>query len=135
MKIAITAHGENPYTAVDSRFVQADYFILYDQEIATWDSQRNTKNLENSQEEGIQAVKALASTGAKILITGHVGPKAFKMLQTLNITIYSVGEMNSTVKVEEALSAFLSNKLKIISVPNALDLKISPSQKLKGGIL
>jgi len=129
MKIAITSHGENHHAAVDSRFVQADYFILFDPKSATWDSHPHTKSLRDPHEASIQAVQTLAKTGANVLITGHVGPKAFKLLQTQQITLYSFGKINSTV--EEALSAFLSGKLSTITVPNALDLKILPSQKLK----
>lgn len=121
MKIAITAHGEDRQATVDSRFGRADYFILYDQEKDTWDSLANTQNLEAAHGAGIQAGQTLSKTGAKVLITGHVGPKAFKVLQAEQIAMYSLGEINGTVA--EALSAFLSGKLTAIAVPNALDLK------------
>ncbi|XEQ93868.1 hypothetical protein SCACP_27650 [Sporomusa carbonis] len=121
MKIAITAHGEDRHAAVDSRFGRADYFVLYDQEKDTWDAMPNTQNLEAAHGAGIQAGQSLAKTGAKVLITGHVGPKAFKVLQAGQIAMYSLGEMNGTV--EEALSAFLAGKLAAIAVPNALDGK------------
>lgn len=117
MKIAITAHGEDQYSEVDSRFGRADYFIVYDQETATWDSLANTQNLEASHGAGIQAGQALAKTGAKVLITGHVGPKAFKVLDAEKITMYSIGDITGTV--EDALAAFLSGKLTVINVPGA----------------
>ncbi|CQR72410.1 Dinitrogenase iron-molybdenum cofactor [Sporomusa ovata DSM 2662] len=123
MKIAITAHGENRQSAVDSRFSLADYFVLYDEESNTWSSLAltNIQNPEHTQGSGIQSSQNLAKTGAKVLITGHVGPKAFKVLQAEQIALYSVGEMNSTV--EEALAAFQSGKLSDLNAPNALDLK------------
>ena len=121
MKIAFTAHGDNLHALVDSRFGRAEYFVLYDEENKTWDSLPNTQNLEAAHGAGIQAGQNLAKTGAKILITGHAGPKAFKVLQAEQIAIYSLGEINGTV--EDALSAFLSGKLTAIAVPNALDLK------------
>ena len=131
MKIAITAHGENHHSIVDFRFVQSDYLVLYNQEKATWDSQFPIQKLENVQKSTIPAVDTLMKSGATILITGHIGPKAFKMLQTEKITIYSLGEMNHRITVGEALNAFLGGELKVITVPNALDLKIPLSQKLK----
>ena len=121
MKIAITAHGEDCQAAIDSRFGRADYFVLYDQESDTWDSLSNLQNLEAAHGAGIQAGQNLAKTGAKVLITGHVGPKAFKVVHAENIEMYSVGEMTGTV--EEALTAFLAGKLASIAVPNGLEVK------------
>ncbi|HML34921.1 NifB/NifX family molybdenum-iron cluster-binding protein [Sporomusa sphaeroides] len=121
MKIAITAHGEDFQATVDSRFGRADYFILYDQEENTWTALPNTQNLESAHGAGIQAGQTLAKTGAEVLITGHVGPKAFRVLQAEQIAMYSLGEMNGTVA--EALAAFQSGKLTAIAVPNALDMK------------
>ena len=117
MKIAITSHGENCHAEVDSRFGRADYFMIYDQETATYECLPNTQNLEASHGAGIQAGQSLAKTGAKILITGHVGPKAFKVLDAEKITMYSVGDLNGTI--EEALAAFLAGKLTAIDVPGA----------------
>ncbi len=121
MRIAITAHGESPLATVDSRFSRADYFILYDDNNNTWSSIDNVQSLASTQRAGIQAGQTLAQTGAKVLITGHVTPKAFKVLQAERIDIFSIGEMKYTV--EEALTAFHSNKLTAINAPNALDIK------------
>jgi len=117
MKIAITSHGEDRHSELDSRFGRADYFILYDQETDTWNCLPNTQNLEASHGAGIQAGQSLAKTGTKILITGHVGPKAFKVLDAEKVTMYSTGEMTGTV--EDALAAFLAGKLMTIDVPDA----------------
>ena len=121
MKIAITAHGEDRQATVDSRFGRADYFVLYDQEKDTWDTVSNTQNLEAAHGAGIQAGQSLAKTGASVLVTGHVGPKAFKVVNAANIAMYSLGTMNGTV--EEALAAFLAGKLTLIAAPNAIEIK------------
>lgn len=121
MKIAITAHGEDRRAPVDSRFGRADCFVLYDEVDGTWTAVANVQNLKAAHGAGIQAGQILAQTGARVLITGHIGPKAFKLLQAGQIAMYSLGEM--TGSVEEALSAFFAGKLTAIAVPNALDLK------------
>ncbi|MPM58108.1 hypothetical protein SDC9_104937 [bioreactor metagenome] len=118
MKIAITAHGEDRHSALDSRFGRADYFVIYDQETKTWESYPNTQNLEAAHGAGIQAGQSLAKTGAKILITGHVGPKAFRVLEAEQIAMYSFGDTEGTV--EEALSGFLDGKLPEINTPGAM---------------
>jgi len=117
MKIAITSHGEDRYAEVDSRFGRADYFILYDQEADTYECLPNTQNLEASHGAGIQAGQSLVKSGAKVLITGHVGPKAFKVLDAGKITMYTMGDITGTV--EDVLTAFLAGKLTTIDVPGA----------------
>lgn len=117
MKIAITAHGDSSSATVDSRFGRADYFVFYDQESDTWDSLANAQNIEAAHGAGIQAGQNLAKTGAKVLITGHVGPKAFKVLNAEQIAMYSFGD-NVNSNVEEVLAAFRAGKLTAITVEN-----------------
>ncbi|TWH48112.1 NifB/NifX family molybdenum-iron cluster-binding protein [Sporomusa sp. KB1] len=121
MKIGITAHGESRQATIDSRFGRADYFVLYDQEKDIWDSVPNTQNLEAAHGAGIQAGQSLVKTGASVLITGHVGPKAFKVVKAANIALYSIGTLSGTV--EEALAAFLAGKLTLLTAPDAIEIK------------
>lgn len=121
MKIAITSHSGDSRAAFDSRFGRADYFMLYDQENDTWDCQPNTQNLEAAHGAGIQAGQALIKTGAQVLITGHVGPKAFKVLNTGKVNMYMVSDSGGTV--EDALAAYQAGKLTAIMAPTGLDGK------------
>lgn len=113
MKIAFTAHGQDCYSTVDSRFGRADFFVIYDEEKGEWTSLPNTQNLEAAHGAGIQAGQNVARTGAKVLITGNVGPKAFKVLEAEQIAMYSFNDENVTV--EETLAAFQSGLLKTIT--------------------
>lgn len=121
MKIAVTSHGENLWAPVDTRFGRADYFVLYDQETESWDCVPNKQNLQAAHGAGIQAGQALAKTGANVLITGHVGPKAFRVLNAGQIQMYSLDDL--TGSVEDALAAFQSGKLTEITAPNGIDIK------------
>ncbi|HMM22438.1 MAG TPA: NifB/NifX family molybdenum-iron cluster-binding protein [Selenomonadales bacterium] len=121
MKIAVTAHGEDREAKVDPRFGRADYFVLYDQENDTWDCAPNIQNLEAAHGAGIQAGQALLKTGVGVLLTGHVGPKAFKVLDAGKVKVYSFGDRNGTVN--EVVEDFLADKLDVVAVPNALDVK------------
>lgn len=118
MRIAITAHGEDHQAAVDSRFGRADYFMIYDQDKDTWEGLPNTQNLEAAHGAGIQAGQTIAKTGVTVLITGHVGPKAFKVLDAGKITMYSIGDMGGTV--EDVLNAFQEGKLAMLETPGAM---------------
>jgi predicted Fe-Mo cluster-binding NifX family protein len=61
-----------------------------------------TQNLEATHGAGIQAGQSLAKTGASVLVTGHVGPKAFKVVNAANIAMYSLG---SNEAVNAAITA------------------------------
>jgi len=118
MKIAITAHGDDCHAEVDSRFGRADYFMLYDTEKETWKAIPNTQNVEAAHGAGIQAGQTLAKSGANILVTGHVGPKAFKVLAAEKISMFSFGDSNGTV--EQVLKAMLAGELKSIDIPSGI---------------
>lgn len=123
MKIAITACGENAAAPFDSRFGRAKYFMLYDQDQDTWECLPNTQNLAAAHGAGIQAGQTLVKAGVDVLITGHIGPKAFKVLEAGKIKLYACGDMKATVK--DVLAAFLAGKLNPISAPNGLEIKPS----------
>ncbi len=116
MKIAITTHGQTLWSPVDSRFGRADNFILYDLETDTWDYLPNNQNLAAAHGAGIQAAQILANSGAGALISGHVGPKAFKVLAAAQIAMYSLSETTRTV--EEAVAAYRAGKLAAINAPS-----------------
>lgn len=88
MIIAITAGGKTLESAFDTRFGRAAGFILFDTDTATATFCDNTQNLEAAQGAGIQAAQTVANAGARVLITGHCGPKAFTVLQAAGIKIY-----------------------------------------------
>ena len=49
----------------------------------------------------------MARSGAKALVTGHCGPKAFRVLSVAGIKVYTI----DAVTVEEALERFRTGKL------------------------
>ena len=75
---------------------------------------KNKQNFEAVQGAGIQAAQNVAKLGAEAVITGNVGPKAFKVLAANKIRIYSAQQMS----VEEAYKAFLAGKLTEMEEPN-----------------
>jgi len=118
MKIAITTHGKDHLATVDGRFGRAPNFLIFDQDTEKWECVPNTQNLEAAHGAGIQAGQTIAKSGAKVLITGHVGPKAFKVLEAAGVEMYTIGQM--TGAVDEILAAFLAGKLKVIDTPKPM---------------
>lgn len=108
MKIAITTTGEDLSAEVDPRFGRAKRFLIYDTDTKQFELVDNVQNMNLPQGAGIQAAKTVASQGVKAVITGHVGPKAFNVLNAAKIEIY----LTDKKTVKEAIEAYLKGELK-----------------------
>jgi predicted Fe-Mo cluster-binding NifX family protein len=107
MKIAFTTSGENLDGPLDTRFGRAPRFLILDTDTETFELVENTQNLNAAQGAGIQAAENLARAGADALVSGHCGPKAFRVLQAAGIKIYTC----SAPTLAAALEQFRSGKL------------------------
>ncbi len=114
MKIAITAQDGNLDSEIDARFGRAAGFIIYDTENGAESYIGNSQNLELAQGAGIQSARTVINAGALAILTGNVGPKAFRTLNAAGIEIYLAG--NGTVR--QAIDAFQSGRLKKASDAN-----------------
>jgi len=108
MKIALTTSGETLDAPLDGRFGRAPIFILYDLEKDYFEVIDNRQNLNTAQGAGIQAAETIIRAKADCLITGHCGPKAFRVLTAAGVTVYNCGEAT----VADALNAFKGGTLK-----------------------
>lgn len=88
MKIALTTSGDDLNAPLDSRFGRAPKFLVYDQESGAFTVIDNQQNLNAAQGAGIQSAETVARSGAKALVTGHCGPKAFRVLAAAGIKIF-----------------------------------------------
>lgn len=89
MKIAITTSGTNLDSPLELRFGRAAAFLVYDTDHDTFEMADNRQNMNAAQGAGIQAAQNAASTGAKAVISGHCGPKAFRVLSASKIAVYT----------------------------------------------
>ena len=89
MKIAFTTSGNDLNAPMDSRFGRAPMFLIYDPEAKTFEVVGNEQNLNAAQGAGIQSAQNIAHLGVTALITGHCGPKAFRVLAAAGIKIYN----------------------------------------------
>lgn len=89
MKIVFTTSGDGPDAPLDDRFGRAPKFLVYDLDGDTWDLLDNAQNLGASQGAGIQAAEAVVRAGARAVVTGHCGPKAFRVLAAAGVTVYN----------------------------------------------
>lgn len=107
MKIIITSEGSDVNSRVDPRFGRSKYFVLVDTETGEVSSHDNAQNLNAPQGAGTQAAQAVARLGADAVLTGHVGPNAFTILQAANVAVYT--GVSGTVK--EAIEQFKAGRL------------------------
>ncbi len=107
MKIALTTSGNDLSAPLDSRFGRAPKFLIYDLEANTFEIVDNEQNLNAAQGAGIQSAQNIARLGAKAIVTGHCGPKAFKVLKAAGIIIYNT----SASTITEALNLYREGKL------------------------
>jgi len=111
MKLAISATSDGWDAPVDERFGRAKCFaiITIDGDKREIENTSNTQNLQAAQGAGIQAAATVSNSGATILLTGHVGPKAFRALEAGKIEICT--GVSGTVK--DALEGYLAGNYKI----------------------
>lgn len=101
MKIVLTANGRDLNAPLDSRFGRAANFIVYDADDGSFSVLDNQQNLNAAQGAGIQAAQAVVASGAEILLTGHCGPKAFRVLQAAGVRTYTTGAATVAAALEE----------------------------------
>jgi len=116
MKIAITSSAETLADPIDVHFGRAHTFILADTETGQGVAHDNAQNLNAAQGAGIQSGETVARLGAEAVITGSVGPKAFRTLQAAGIKIYLV---KTVCPGTEALRLFKEGELAELTSPNS----------------
>src|SRR5574344_1573265 len=107
MLIAISASENNLDSQIDLRFGRAKGFIIYDLENNAFEFIDNVQNLDAAQGAGIQAAQNVVNKNVEAVITGHCGPKAFKVLSTSEVKVYTV----ETGKISEIIEKFKNGEL------------------------
>ncbi len=107
MKIAFTASESGLDAPLDSRFGRAPKFVVYDLAAESFEVLDNRQNLNAAQGAGIQSAQAVVCTGAGALVTGHCGPKAFRVLSAAGVKVYTT----EATTVSEALQQFQTGEL------------------------
>jgi predicted Fe-Mo cluster-binding NifX family protein len=114
--IAITAESPDLDGRIDPRFGRAAGFVVVDPDTMAFDYVDNGASQIMSKGAGIQAAEILAGTGAGVLLTGFVGPKAFQALSAAGIAI---GQNLENLTVREAVQNFREGKIEIAEAPNS----------------
>lgn len=107
MKVAFATSGHDLFAPLEPRLGRARNFLLYDLEANAYSIVDNRQCLDAPQGAGVQAAAAVARSGACAVVTGHCGPKAFRVLATAGIRVFNA----SALTVGEALAQFRAERL------------------------
>jgi predicted Fe-Mo cluster-binding NifX family protein len=108
VRIAVTAQDKELSSEIDLRFGRAKWLIVVDTETGDCEAHDNIVNLNAVQGAGIQTGQNIANLGADVVITGNVGPNAFKTLNAAGVKIF----LAEKEMVQEAIDLFKAGKLK-----------------------
>lgn len=90
MKIAVSAQTNREDARIDRRLGRAAYIAVYDDQTKQWDFIANTQDMQAAQGAGIQVAQHIINSGAEVLLTSNIGPKAMKALQSCEVKIFQV---------------------------------------------
>lgn len=108
MKIAFSTSGNELNAPLDTRFGRAPGFLVYELDDGKFDIIDNQQNLNAAQGAGIQSAETVVRSGAKALVSGHCGPKAFRVLAAAGVKVYT----SDAPTVAVALEKFKAGELK-----------------------
>jgi predicted Fe-Mo cluster-binding NifX family protein len=114
MKVAVTAQGQDLSSLMDLRFGRAKWIHVVDTETGAHQVHDNTVHLNLPQGAGIQTGQKVANLGVEAIITGNVGPNAFRTLHAANIKIFLAVQQT----VEQAVTAFKGGQLEEVGQAN-----------------
>jgi predicted Fe-Mo cluster-binding NifX family protein len=113
MKICVTSQGDNQDAQVDPRFGRCPYFIIVDTDTSEFEAIQNP-NVGGMGGVGIQSAQFMSEKQIKAVLTGNVGPNAFRTLQAAKIDIIT----GISGSVKEAIEKYKSGELKPADDPS-----------------
>jgi predicted Fe-Mo cluster-binding NifX family protein len=108
VKVAFTTSGKDLESPLDTRFGRAPGFLVYDVDSGAAEYIDNQQSLDAAQGAGIQAAETVVRSGAQVVVTGHCGPKAFRVLSAAGVKVYNTDQPT----VAAALAAYKAGTLK-----------------------
>ncbi len=113
MKICITSQGDNLESQIDTRFGRAQYFIIADTETMEIEALKN-ENIDGMGGVGVQSGQFMSEKNVKAVLTGNVGPNAFKTLEAAKVDI--ITGISGTIK--EVIEKYKNGELKPVDKPS-----------------
>ena len=113
MKMCITAQGDSEDAQVDPRFGRCAYFCFYDTDTGEFSFERNGFTHATGGV-GVQSSQHMVTRGVSAIVTGQVGPNAYRALQAAEIPVYTGAQGT----VSEAVRQYESGELEAAVGPS-----------------
>ena len=114
MKIVVTSQSKELSSQTDPRFGRAKWLLMIDTQTELSEAHDNTVNLNLVQGAGIQTGQNVVNLGAEAVITGNIGPNAFKTLDAANVKVF----LSKAKTVQEAIESFMAGELNEVTQAN-----------------
>jgi len=105
MKIGISAKGGSMEAEVEPRFGRCAYFLIVDSETMRFEAFSNPATT-LSGGAGPRTVQEFVSRGAKVVLTGQVGPKAQQALEAARLEVVT----GASGTVRKAVETYLADR-------------------------
>jgi predicted Fe-Mo cluster-binding NifX family protein len=112
LKVAVSATEPSLDATVDPRFGRCPYFVIVDTETMQYEAVPNTSQAA-PHGAGIQSAQIISNKGAKVVLTGNVGPNAYQSLTAAGIQIVT----GATGTVRETITRYKKGDLRETSSP------------------
>ena len=116
-KIAVSCEEPSLDSNVDPRFGRAAGFLIVDPDTLEFSYVDNGASQAMAQGAGIQSAETVSRSGAKVVLTGSVGPKAFQALSAAGIKI---GQNLDKMTVRQAIDKFKAGEVDMATAPNSM---------------
>ena len=113
MKIAISSMGTDLDAQIDPRFGRCAYFIIVNTNDMSFEVIDN-ESIASGGGAGIESARLVASKGARVTVSGNVGPNAVRALSAAGIEIY----LANTGIIREVIEKYNRGYLDLVQLPN-----------------
>ena len=127
-KICVSATGSSINSQIDPRFGRCPYFIIADRDTLDYQGLPNTA-VESPHGAGIQAAQLVAGQNVRTVITGMVGPNAYRVLSAAGIEVVT----GATGTVRDAIQKYKNGELRGGQDPTR-DSGFGRGMKVGGGL-
>ena len=129
MKIAVSSHGKDLNSQINSRFGRCEYFLIVNTDDMSFEAIEN-KGASLSGGAGIEAALLVISKGAKAVITGNCGPKAAQTLSAGGVELFD----GQTGSAKNAIENYNNNPTATTNAgQNVSNIPVNPSGMGMGG--
>ncbi|PLX99455.1 MAG: dinitrogenase iron-molybdenum cofactor biosynthesis protein [Desulfuromonas sp.] len=88
MKVAVSARGSTPDSDIDERMGRAYWLMIYETKTNSWQAINNDSGRNALEGAGKKTASLLIDLGITAVLTGEIGPRAFRLLHEAGIEVY-----------------------------------------------